>query len=141
MTGQVTSLSVSAGQNAYVYTVINGSTFYGAHAALTSGVAHTDHELTVQDPAVKAAASGSLPTWINIGGPLVSVSYGNRYIVEGTPNGFSVLDLQVDKVMMQGLTSAPVVGIAVDPQQRTAYATETNANTLLSIPLPPIQAD
>jgi hypothetical protein len=89
---------------------------------------------------VKSQASGgSVPAWLNIGGPLVSASYGNRYIVEGTPQGFAVLDLQIDKVLMQGLTSAPIVGIAVDPQQGTAYATETTANTLLSIPLPPIQ--
>jgi DNA-binding beta-propeller fold protein YncE len=43
--------------------------------------------------------------------------------------------------MMQGTTSSPIVGIAVDPQQGTAYATETNSNTLLTIPLPPVQLD
>jgi hypothetical protein len=111
--------------------------FSGAHASLTTGVPHTDYELPVGE--VKKVSGNSLPSWINIGGPLVSATYGNRYIVEGTPNGFAVLDLVVDKVMMQGSTSSPIVGIAVDPQQETAYATETNANTLLSIPLPPVQ--
>lgn len=142
VTGQVTSLSISAGQNAYVYTIVNGSTFQGAHASLTSGSPHTDYQLSMPAGMVKTeASSGSLPPWISVGGPLVSASYGNRYIVEGTPQGFAVLDLQLDTVMMQGLTSAPVVGIAVDPQQGTAYATETSTNTLLSIPLPPVQAD
>jgi hypothetical protein len=61
--------------------------------------------------------------------------------VEGTPSGFTVLDLEVGKVMMQGSTAGPIVGIAVDPQQGTAYATETSTNTLLSIPLPPVQTD
>lgn len=140
VSGQVTSLSISSAQNAYVYTVISGSTFQGAHASLTSGVAHTDYELNMGSDIVKAPPS-SLPTWLNIGGPLVSASYGNRYIVEGTPSGFAVLDLEVDKVMMQGTTTSPVVGIAVDPQQGTAYATEAGANTLLSIPLPPVQLD
>jgi DNA-binding beta-propeller fold protein YncE len=139
--GQVTSLSVSAGQNQYVYTVVSGSSFAGAHAALSSGTPHTDYLLTMPASHLKSEASGGLPSWLNIGGPLVSVSYGNRYIVEGTPAGFAVLDLQTNKVMMQGLTSAPIVGIAVDPQQGTAYATETSTNTLLSIPLPPVQAN
>jgi len=143
ISGQVTSLSVSAGQNDYVYTVINGSTFQGAHASLTSGVPHTDYQLAYHGAAVDRAepqASGP-PSWMQVGGPLVSASYGNRYIVEGTPNGFAVLDLEVDKVMMQGTTSAPIVGIAVDPQNGTAYATEPGSNTLLSIPLPPVQAN
>jgi YVTN family beta-propeller protein len=140
VSGQVTSLSVSSGQNDYVYTIVSGSTFQGAHAALTKGVPHTDYEVGIGD-SVKPAVAGSLPTWLNIGGPLVSASYGNRYIVEGTPTGFAVLDPEVDKVMMQGTTAAPIVGIAVDPQNGTAYATETNANTLLSIPLPPVQTD
>ncbi|MFZ0773074.1 MAG: YncE family protein [Candidatus Sulfotelmatobacter sp.] len=140
VSGQVTSLSISSGQNDYVYTIISGSTFQGAHAALTQGVPHTDYEMGIGGE-VKAGTSGSLPTWLNIGGPLVSASYGNRYIVEGTPSGFAVLDLEVDKVMMQGSTAGPIVGIAVDPQQGTAYATETSTNTLLSIPLPPAQTD
>ena len=140
VSGQVTSLSISSGQNDYVYTIVSGSTFQGAHASLSSGVAHSDYEMPLGGE-VKAGASGSLPTWLNIGGPLVSASYGNRYIVEGTPSGFAVLDLEVDKVMMQGTTAGPIVGIAVDPQQGTAYATETSTNTLLSIPLPPVQTD
>lgn len=140
VSGQVTSLSISSGQNDYVYTIVSGSTFQGAHAALSSGVWHTDYEMPIGGE-VKAGTSGSLPTWLNIGGPLVSASYGNRYIVEATPTGFAVLDLEVDKVMMQGSTAGPIVGIAVDPQQGTAYATETSTNTLLSIPLPPVQTN
>ena len=142
ITGQVTSLSVSSGQNSYVYTSVNGTTFTGAHAELSSGKPHTDYQVGLGAEVEKlSSSSGTLPTWLNIGGPLVSASYGNRYIVEGTPTGFAVLDLVVNKVMMQGTTSAPIVGIAVDAQQGTAYATETNSNTLLSIPLPPVQLD
>jgi YVTN family beta-propeller protein len=140
VSGQVTSLSISSGQNDYVYTIVSGSTFQGAHASLSSGVPHSDYEMPIGGE-VKAGTSGSLPSWVNIGGPLVSASYGNRYIVEGTPSGFAVLDLETDKVMMQGTTAGPIVGIAVDPQQGTAYATETSTNTLLSIPLPPVQTN
>lgn len=140
--GQVTSLSISAGQNQYVYTAVSGSTFAGAHAALSSGTPHSDYHLSMPGGQMMSQAlAGGLPSWLNIGGPLVSISYGNRYVVEGTPAGFAVLDLQTDKVMMQGLTSAPIVGIAIDPQQGTAYATETTTNTLLSIPLPPVQSN
>lgn len=142
--GQVTSLSISSGQNAFVYTVVNGSTFRGEHANLTSGAPTADYAISmpVTVASVKSdASSTSLPSWLNIGGPLVSASYGNRYIVEGTPNGFAVLDLKVGKLIMQGTTPAPIVGIAVDAQQGTAFATETSSNTLLSIPLPPVQTD
>lgn len=142
--GQVTSLSISSGQNAFIYTVVSGSTFRGEHAALTSGAPVADYAISMPVAAASVmsnATSSSLPSWLNIGGPLVSASYGNRYIVEGTPSGFAVLDLKVGKVMMQGTTSAPIVGIAVDAQQGTAFATETSTNTLLSIPLPPVQTD
>jgi YVTN family beta-propeller protein len=140
VSGQVTSLSISSGQNDYVYTIVSGSTFQGAHASLSTGVEHTDYQMGLGGE-VKAGTPSSLPSWVSIGGPLVSASYGNRYIVEGTPSGFAVLDLETDKVMMQGTTAGPVVGIAADPQQGTAYATETSTNTLLSIPLPPVQTD
>lgn len=144
VSGQVTSLSISSGQNAFVYTVVNGSTFRGEHADMTSGATVADFAISTPATAASVkndATSSNLPSWLNIGGPLVSASYGNRYIVEGTPNGFAVLDLKVGKVMMQGTTSAPIVGIAVDAQQGTAFATETSANKLLSIPLPPVQTD
>ena len=142
--GQVTSLSISSAQNSYVYTVINGSTFQGAHAVLTSGVPHMDYQIGIPQPTAQIqaqAASSGLPTWLQIGGPLVSASYANRYIVEGTPTGFVVLDLQSGTQLIQATTSSQVVGIAVDPSQGTVYATESAANTLLTIPLPPIQVD
>lgn len=144
--GQVTSLSISSGQNAFVYTVIDSSnTFLAQHASLTNGTSvHTDY--TAQAPASlsaiqSGATSTTLPGWLMVTGPVVSASFGNRYVAEGTPTGFLVYDLQSNTDLLQVTTSSTVRGIATDPSQGTIFVTAPSSNALYTIPLPPIQTN
>jgi len=145
--GQVTSLSTASGQNAFVYTVVNGNTFMAQHSSITSGgAAHIDYQLGLaQGSAYSQSAAAPLatgiPGWMLVGGPLVSAAFGNRYVVEGTPTGFLVYDLQSNTALLQGPTPSVVRGIATDAQDGTVYVTSPDTNTLTTIPLPPIQTN
>jgi YVTN family beta-propeller protein len=144
--GQVTSLAISNAQNAFVYTAINSSnTFLAQHSNLTNGAsAHTDYSVQVAatSPLLqKGAASTGLPGWVMVNGPLISTNYNNRYIVEGTPTGFLIYDLQSNTQLMQVTTTGTVRGIATDPSQGTVLVTTPSSNSLYTIPLPPLQSN
>jgi YVTN family beta-propeller protein len=142
VSGQVTSIVVAPGQNSYVYTILtnNYTVFEAAHANLSGGGAHTDYQHQGDFSFVGSGQSqvpGAPPTWIISNGPAVSVGQNNRYVVEATPTGFLLLDLQTDATMLLGSTASTVTGIAVDPAQQIAYLTEEGANSVISMPLPP----
>jgi hypothetical protein len=144
--GQVTSLAISSAQNAFVYTALDSTnTFSAQHSSLTSGASvHTDYTVQVGSTssfAQKAATLTGLPGWIMVNGPLVSVDYNNRYIVEGTPTGFLIYDLQSNTPLLQVTTSGTVRGIATDPSQGVVMVTVPSSNSLYTIPLPPLQTN
>ncbi len=140
VSGQVTSLAIAAGMNDYVYTLLNGSTFEADHASISGGGAHVDYQHNVDGAKMMKPLSdtpGAPPTWVQANGPIVSSSNGNRYVVEGTPTGFIVVDLETGTVMLQGPTSSEVTAIATDPLQSIAYLTAQASNSVISVPLPP----
>ena len=144
--GQVTSLAISSAQNAFVYTVLDSTnTFSAQHSSLTSGASvHTDYTVQLGSTssfAQKAATLAGLPGWIMVNGPLVSADYNNRYIVEGTPTGFLIYDLQSNTQLLQVTTSGTVRGIATDPSQGVIMVTVPSSNSLYTIPLPPLQTN
>jgi len=143
VSGQVTSLAIASGQNDYVYTILtnNNSTFMAVHANLTGGQAHTDYQQAIPAGSPFTHPRGDVPsappTWVVSNGPVVSTGYGNRYVIECTPTGFIVMDLQTGIQMLQGSTASEVTGIATDPAQGLAYMTEQASNAVISVPLPP----
>jgi hypothetical protein len=147
VTGQVNSLAIASGQNAFVYTMLanNNSSFLMQHASMSTGaILHTDYAYSIPVNSLYAQAianAQSPPAWIMAGGPLVSANYGNRYVVEGTPTGFVVVDLQTNLEMLRGTTTSAVRGIATDPSQNLIYLTEPDSNGLLSVPMPPVQTN
>jgi YVTN family beta-propeller protein len=147
VSGQVTSVAVSAGQNTLVYTTMatsgGSTTFQAQQASVSNGaIQGTYAQYTMSSSMYYAETittggpAPGAPGWLMSGGALVSAPYGNRYAVVGTPTGFSVIDLVSKSEMLQGTTSGPVRGIATD-QGGVIYLTEPDANSLLTVPYPP----
>jgi|SRR5580704_953245 YVTN family beta-propeller protein len=150
VSGQVTSLAVSSGQNSLVYTTMaaaSGSTTFQAHQAdISSGAVqgtYAQYSVSSSSPhpeyaeaiTVGGSAPGT-PGWLMPSGALVSANYGNSVVVVGTPTGFAVIDLirQID--LLDGTTPTPVRGVATDPAQGVAYVTLPDSNSLITVPLP-----
>jgi YVTN family beta-propeller protein len=150
VSGQVTSLAVSSGQNSLVYTTMaaasGSTTFQAQQAAISSGAVqrtYAQYSVSSSSPhpeyAEAITTGGSAPGtpgWLMPSGALVSANYGNSVVVVGTPTGFAVLDLirQID--LLDATTSSPVRGIATDPTQGVAYVTLPDSNSIVTVPLP-----
>lgn len=154
VSGQVNALGISAGQNQFVYSTVTNSganaNFVVSHAQFVTGAnAKADYQYSIGSSSPLArfyslsnnTNSSTPPGWVNAGGVLVSALYGNRYVVNGTPTGFLVMDLQSGTQMLQGSTASPVRGIATDPAQGTVFLTAPDSNSLVTLPLPPVQAN
>jgi YVTN family beta-propeller protein len=142
VSGQVTSLLVSSGQNVFVYTVVdtNKSNFMVQTAKFKTGaLMNTEYQTNFSQSSkyAETAAAGGLPGWLMSSGALVSSSYGNRYYAAGTPTGYVVVDLQTNTQMLQGSTASPVRGIATDPVQGTIYVAAPESNSFITVPLYP----
>ncbi|HET7748298.1 MAG TPA: hypothetical protein VFK81_02880, partial [Terriglobales bacterium] len=85
--------------------------------------------------ATGSSSSTTPPAWLAAPGAAISASYGNRYVVNGTPTGFVVLDLQTNTPMLQANTTSPIRGIATDPSQGMVFLTAPDSNSLYSVPL------
>ena len=148
VSGQVTSMAVSSGQNSLVYTTVataGGSTTFTAQQAAISNAAiqgtyaqytmssssyYYAQEITSGGPAPGA------PGWLMSSGALVSANYGNGAAVVGTPTGFAVLDLVAKTQIMQGNTPSAVRGIATNPSQGIVYLAAPDSNSFITVPLP-----
>lgn len=150
VSGQVTSLAVSAGQNSLVYTTMSASggstTFQAQQASLSNfGVQGTYAQYTMSSSSYYAEAITSggpapgAPGWLMSSGALVSSNYGNSAAVVGTPTGFAVIDLHRQVVVMQGNAPSAVRGMVTDPSQGLAYVTAPDSNSLITVPLPNVQ--
>lgn len=150
VSGQVTSLAVSSGQNSLVYTTMaaaaGSTTFQAQQAAISSGAvqrtyaqysvsSYSPHPEYAEAITTGGSAPGT-PGWLMPSGALVSANYGNSVAVVGTPTGFAVLDLirQID--LLDATTSSPVRGIATDPTQGVAYVTLPDSNSIVTVALP-----
>jgi len=150
VSGQVTSLAVSSGQNSLVYTTMaaaaGSTTFQAQQAAISSGAVqqtYAQYSVSSSSPHPEYAqmvttgdSAPGTPGWLMPSGALVSANYGNSVVVVGTPTGFAVLDLirQID--LLDATTPSPVRGIATDPAQGVAYVTLPDSNSLVTVPLP-----
>jgi YVTN family beta-propeller protein len=153
VTGQVTSLAISQGENSLVYSTVsttsgsyqsqNANVANGATVATYEQVGTLNSDFT-RSYAVSVGShfisfAGSLPPYLVSSGAMVSAYYGNRYAVMATPTGFDLYDLQTNTVMFSTPTSGPVRGIAIDPAFSVAYLTIADTNTVLQVPLPATQ--
>jgi YVTN family beta-propeller protein len=147
VSGQVTSLAVSAGQNSLVYTTVataGGSTTFQAQQAAISNAAiqgtYAQYTMSSSSYYAQAITTGGpapgAPGWLMSSGALVSANYGNGAAVVGTPTGFAVIDLVAKTQIMQGNTPSAVRGIATNPSQGLVYITAPDSNSVLSVPLP-----
>jgi YVTN family beta-propeller protein len=158
VSGQVTSVTVSGGQNSVLYTTISNSysTFQAVEANLTAGGTtttrngspvpefvlsnppHVYSQVSVANTAYSNPNSGggTPPGFLASSGALVSASYGNAAVVVGTPNGFAVIDLKNHVQIMQGSTSSPIRGIATDSGQGVVYLAAPDSNSLYYVPMP-----
>ena len=153
--GQVTSLTISVGQNAFVYTTM-GTSFTPAatanfsiqHASLSTGTfmatdfvysapisSFTQGSFQAQYFAAGSTTSSAPPAWLAAQGASVSADFGNRYMVTGTPTGFVVVDLQTNTTVLQSATASPIRGIATDAAQGIIYLTAPDSNSLYMVPL------
>lgn len=141
VTGQVTGLLISQGQNAFVYTTVDTSSNFKVQTANFGNGQFMNTEYQANFPGTSIYAqpgsATSLPGWVMSSGSLVSASFGNRYYVSGTPTGYVVIDLQTNTQMVQGSTASPVRGLATDPVQGTIYVTAPESNTFITVPLFP----
>jgi YVTN family beta-propeller protein len=148
VSGQVTSLAVSAGQNSLVYTTVataGGSTTFQAQQAAVANAAiqgtYAQYTMSSSTPYAQAITSGGpapgAPGWLASSGALVSANYGNGLAVVGTPTGFALLDLVHRTTVMQGNMPSSVHGIATDPAQGIVYITAPDSNSFITVPLPP----
>jgi YVTN family beta-propeller protein len=148
VSGQVTSLAVSAGQNSLVYTTVataGGSTTFQAQQAAVANAAiqgtYAHYTMSSSTPYAQAITSGGpapgASGWLASGGALVSANYGNGLAVVGTPTGFALLDLVHRTTVMQGNTPSAVHGIATSPAQGIVYITAPDSNSFITVPLPP----
>jgi len=147
VSGQVTSLAISGGQNSLVYTTVStsgGSTNFQAQQASLSNFAvqgtYAQYTMSSSSYYAEAITSGGpapgAPGWLMSANALVSANYGNSIVVVGTPTGFAVLDLIRQITLFQGSTPTAVRGIASDPAQGVAYLTAPDSNSLITVPLP-----
>jgi DNA-binding beta-propeller fold protein YncE len=153
VTGQVTALGISSGQNQFIYSTVTNSganaNFAVSHAQFVTGAnARADYQFSISSSsplarsyALAVTDASSPPGWVSAGGVLVSAAYGNRYVVNGTPTGFLVMDLQSGLQMLQAATASPVRGIATDPAQGTVFLTAPDSNSLITLPLPVVQTN
>lgn len=148
VSGQVTSLAVSAGQNSLVYTTVataGGSTTFQAQQAAVANAAiqgtYAQYTMSSSTSYAQAVTSGGpapgAPGWLASSGALVSANYGNGLAVVGTPTGFALLDLVHRTTVMQGNTPSAVHGIATSPAQGIVYITAPDSNSFMTVPLPP----
>jgi len=149
VSGQVTSVAVSGGQNSLVYTTMASSggstTFQAQQAAISSGVVqgtYAQYTMSSSSYYAEAITTGApapgTPGWLMSSGALVSANYGNGAAVVGTPTGFAVLDLVAKTQIMQGNTPSAVRGIATNPSQGIVYLAAPDSNSLITMPLPNI---
>lgn len=139
VSGQVTSLGISAAQNAWVFTVISSdlSTFSAEDVSISNpGTVHSDAVVaTAGTPFAGSGTSSTPPPYLK-SSVVVSASDGNGVAVTSSPTGFVVLDLVAHTQIMQGTTATPVRGIAVDTAQSVAYLTAPASNSVITAPLP-----
>jgi hypothetical protein len=153
VSGQVTSLGISQGESAIVYSTVSSASgaYQSQNAAIATGatvatyenigIVSTDYTAAyaVSKKSSLVNSAGQLPLYLVSTGAMVSSYYGNRYAVVATPVGFDLYDLQTNTVMFSTATSGPVRGVAIDPLYSTAYLTIADSNTVLEVPLPPPQ--
>ena len=144
VSGQVTSIAVSSGQNSLVYTLYSSGSggFSAQQAAISNGVSQgTYAQYSVSGSNYYAQSqstcSGNCPPpgWLMSTGAMVSAPYNNRFAVLGTPTGFAVVDLLNKTTVLQGSTPSAVRGIATDNDM--IYLTAPDSNSLISVPFPP----
>jgi len=153
--GQVVSVAISAGQSKYIYsalsTVAGVSSFQVAHANLATGASPQLEYVssvpinTTYATRVQAMLQSNNPppsplppsAWSGSGNTYVSASYGNRYVVSGTPTGFIVTDLVTNTTVLSGSTASAVYGLATDPAEGEVFVSAPDSNSLYSVPLPP----
>jgi YVTN family beta-propeller protein len=140
-TGYVTSLAISTGQNAIVYTTVNTSltSYQTEHASLSTGSIIKSYAAASISGTPYGSTSPAPPGYLLSSAATVSSGFGNRYAVTGTPTGFAVIDLQTQTTMMSGSTTNPVRGIATDSNLGMIYLTVPASNSLISVPYPPGQ--
>ncbi len=144
MNGQVTALGISGGQNEWVYTTVSTdlSAFRSQDAVITTGspVVHSEAQISTAGTFYTLGGGGSStpPPYLKAGA-VVSKSYSNGIAVTSSPTGFVVLDLVAHKQIMQGTTPTPVRSIATDPAEGVAYLTAPESNSLITVPLPPLE--
>ena len=139
VSGQVTSLGMSAAQNAWVFTAISSdlSTFSAEDVTISSpGTVHSDAVVATAGTLFSGSGTSSTPPPYLNSNVVVSASDGNGVAVTSSPTGFVVLDLVAHTQIMQGTTATPVRGIAVDPAQSVAYLTAPASNLVITAPLP-----
>lgn len=139
VSGQITSLGISAAQNAWVFTAISSdlSTFTAEDVTISNpGTIHSDAVVATAGTLFSGSGTGSTPPPYLNSNVVVSASDGNGVAVTSSPTGFVVLDLVAHTQIMQGTTAIPVRGIAVDPAQSVAYLTAPASNSVITAPLP-----
>lgn len=164
VSGQVTSLAISQSMDAIVYTsvstdlslysAVQANLASGTFSAAISGAASVslagpvnaalvvNNSTTLASSDIRGSSftdtpNGAPPGFLASSGVLVSAPYGNRYSVMATPTGFTVQDLQSQTTILSGSTTAPVRGIATDPDGGMIYVTIPDSNTIISVPFPP----
>jgi YVTN family beta-propeller protein len=139
VSGQVTSLVVSGGQNSWVFTSVSSdlSTFQSQDVAISSPTTfHSDAELATAGTPYSGSGTTTTPPPYLKASAVVSANYGNDIAITSTPTGFAVIDLGAHAVILQGTTPSAVRGIATDPAQGVAYLTAPESNSLITVPLP-----
>jgi YVTN family beta-propeller protein len=144
VSGIVNSLALSAGQNKVITSIVQPPTTSNPHplAQLATSQIGSAAAPTVQvslsgSAYTTSAASALLPSpYLLGGGSEVSANYGNNLSISATPGGFVVQDVYTGAVLATGTTAAPIRAIAVDQTRGYAYLTVTDANSVITFPMP-----
>lgn len=142
VTGRVTGLAVSGGQDQLV-TVLDPSSTQNATA--TSAYRTDSQFASTYSAASSTAASDYLSSSLRpnlllpaqLGsGALVSESVNNAFSISAQGTQFSVIDLSTGSVVMSGILDAPIRSFAVEPGAGIAYLTVPDSNSVISVPIP-----
>ena len=142
LSGAVTSLASSAGQNELIYTLAKSCCGSGSNAAanefsignLTSQGNYGSMPAT---PYANYTMQGTLPSAASLpSASAVSAEWANGMAASATPTGYVIYDLVAHKEIMRGTTPTPVRGIASDPSNTVVYLTLPDSNEYISVPLP-----
>jgi YVTN family beta-propeller protein len=143
VSGTVTSVAPSNGQNALVYSLVtnpccSGGSTYTANELQLSNLSGSGTYGNSSAYAYSQSVIGqSLPnTSVSPEGCAVSVKWGNGMGACATATGFVVYDIVSNQQIMSGTTPTPVRGIASNTSNTTMYLTLPDSNLILTVPLP-----